>query len=76
MAFILLLTAPLLLFCIYFAASSVRSYRRLRHFKGPRLAAWTDLWHVKLATSGKAHILFGDLVDQYGEYTVIPGCHN
>lgn len=68
MATILLLAVPFLLFCLFLVASCVHSYWRLRHFKGPRLAAWTDFWYVKLSTSGEAHLLLGDLVDKYGEY--------
>lgn len=63
----MLLAIPFLLFCLYLVVASVHSYWRLRHFKGPKLAAWTDLWYVKLSQSGKAHLLLGELVDKYGE---------
>lgn len=63
------LAAPAVLVA-YIALSFVRAYWSLRNFKGPKFAAWSDLPFLFWAHSGKAHIIFGDLVDQYGNQAV------
>lgn len=61
---ILLLVPALLASYVFY--TFVTAYWKLRHFKGPRIAAWTDWYFVWLSISGKQHILIGDLVDHYG----------
>ena len=54
------------LLAIYLIYTSVRSYWRLRHFKGPKLAAWTDWQYVWWSQTGHAHLIWSELIDQYG----------
>ncbi|KAI9051984.1 hypothetical protein LZ554_004238 [Drepanopeziza brunnea f. sp. 'monogermtubi'] len=51
-----------------YVASSYRQYRRLSAFKGPRLAAWTDLWFAKSAfgIGPPSHELLADICWKYG----------
>lgn len=65
MALIWLLPAVFLV--VYSILRSLQSYSRLSQFKGPKIAAWTDFWYLRLTTSGKAHSLLGDLIDEYGK---------
>lgn len=60
-----LLVVPVLL-SIYVLYSFVASYWRLRHFKGPKLAAWTDFYFVWLSSTGRQHLILGELVDKHG----------
>ncbi|KAF9882020.1 benzoate 4-monooxygenase cytochrome p450 [Colletotrichum karsti] len=46
--------------------SNVRSYRRLRHFKGPRLAAVSKLWHLKTVVGPTAYLDFYEVLKEYG----------
>lgn len=47
--------------------STVRQYRRLRHFKGPPLAAVSKFWHLKTATSPRAYLELYEVTQKYGE---------
>lgn len=38
-------------FVIYHGIRAYSTYRKLAHFKGPPLAAWTSLWLAKQAIS-------------------------
>jgi len=38
-------------FVIYQGITAYATYRRLAHFKGPPLAAWTSLWLAKQSMS-------------------------
>jgi hypothetical protein len=51
----------------YLVFANVRSYRRLRHIPGPTLGAFSDLWWIRAATSGQAHLALADACDQYGK---------
>ena len=57
-----------LLLVVYSVASTARSYWRLRHFKGPRLAAFSQLWYIRAAISEKAHLYLSDVCTEYGAY--------
>ncbi|WYZ41627.1 hypothetical protein EsH8_V_000522 [Colletotrichum jinshuiense] len=46
--------------------STVRQYRRLRHFKGPPLAAVSKFWHLKTATSPRAYLELYEVTQKYG----------
>ncbi|KKY16998.1 putative cytochrome p450 [Phaeomoniella chlamydospora] len=50
----------------YYSITSVQAYWRLRHFKGPTLAAWSNLWYVRAVVSGKAHLYMADACRRYG----------
>lgn len=55
---------------IWTVYSFVAAYWRLRNFSGNRVAAWTDLYFVWLSTTGRQHVLLGELVDKYGTSTI------
>ncbi|KAH8680403.1 benzoate 4-monooxygenase cytochrome P450 [Ilyonectria robusta] len=54
------------LFSVHIAISRVRSWYRLRHIKGPRFAAWTDLWLINKTRQGSLFEELGDVCKQYG----------
>lgn len=62
---IIFVLAPTVLFS-WIVYSFIAAYWRLRHFVGPRVAAWTDWYFVWLSTTGRQHVLLGELVDKYG----------
>lgn len=62
----LFLLAPTLL-SLWAVYSVVKAYWRLRNFAGPSVAAWTDLYFVWLSTTGRQHVILGELVDKYGK---------
>ncbi|KAL9624662.1 MAG: hypothetical protein Q9160_001016 [Pyrenula sp. 1 TL-2023] len=45
---------------------SIRSYRRLSHIPGPRFAAFSKLWLLRVLTAGRSHRVFVDLYEQSG----------
>ena len=67
MASFLYLLAPAVALIAYLVYSSVVAYLRLRQFPGPRIAAWTDWWYVRLSCTGRLNVLFGEQCDKYGK---------
>ncbi|KAK5082769.1 hypothetical protein LTR05_006649 [Lithohypha guttulata] len=55
-----------LLTIVFRIVSYVSSYRRLSHIPGPPLAAWTNLWWVRAATSRKGHLYLYEALEKYG----------
>ena len=53
---------------LYYVISTVRSYWRLRHIKGPPLAAISHLWYVRAAVANKAYLRLSEACDKYGKY--------
>ncbi|KLU91390.1 pisatin demethylase [Magnaporthiopsis poae ATCC 64411] len=51
---------------VVYLASKVRTYRRLRHFKGPFSTGFSDLWHARLIANHKNHQGYKDVLDKYG----------
>lgn len=45
---------------------NVRSYRRLSHIPGPRLASFSKIWLFRFLTSGRSHEISLDLYRKYG----------
>jgi hypothetical protein len=57
-----------LLFLIWIASLLRLRFRSgLRNIRGPRLAAYSQLWNVKIAASGDAHESFQRLHKRYGK---------
>ncbi|KAJ0387841.1 hypothetical protein COL922a_001392 [Colletotrichum nupharicola] len=54
------------MFILWWLFSTVKQYLRLRHFRGPPLAAFSKLWHLKTVWGPKAHLEFYDVVKKYG----------
>lgn len=50
----------------YYLISTTRAYFKLREFKGPRVAAFSNLWYIRAAVSGKPHLYLADVCTQYG----------
>lgn len=50
---------------LYYVASTVVSWYRLRHFRGPPLASLSYLWLFKTNASGKAHTVHMAMRDKY-----------
>lgn len=46
---------------------TARRYRRLRHFKGPPLAAVSKLWLLKTVTGSLGHLEFYNVTKKYSE---------
>lgn len=47
-------------------ANQVRSWYRLRHIPGPRIAAWSTWWQLREALSGQYHERLKQASDAYG----------
>lgn len=60
---------PALLFLVWLAwyvVTSARSYWRLRHIPGPRIASFTSWWWIRAAVGGKGHLALADACNRYG----------
>src|ERR1700744_1720180 len=55
-----------LVLVVYTLVSTARSYWRLRHFKGPPLAAFSHLWYIRAALSGRGHLYLSEVCTKYG----------
>ncbi|KAL2867461.1 cytochrome P450 [Aspergillus lucknowensis] len=47
--------------------SYVRSWYRLREFKGPWLAGWTEAWLFRATTTGELHLRLHEVNKKYGD---------
>ena len=58
---------PILLFLgLYYISTAVNSWWRLRHFRGPFLASFSNLWLFRTALSGKAYRIHLTLREHLG----------
>lgn len=53
-------------FLIYHGITAYSTYRKLAHFKGPPLAAWTSLWLAKQAISANMPTAQKNALRMYG----------
>ena len=53
---------------VLYLGYSVRSWYRLRQFKGPWLAKHTRLWLLRKVSDNKLHVSFPELHKKYGKY--------
>jgi hypothetical protein len=53
---------------VFHLLSVLRSYWRLRHIPGPWLAAVSELWYIRAATSGELHLRLAEVCSKYGTY--------
>lgn len=60
------LVATALLFCTVTAFRYVKSYTKLSHIPGPRLAAWSNVWWIRAALSKKGHLHLYEACEKYG----------
>ncbi|KAK4161318.1 pisatin demethylase [Cladorrhinum sp. PSN259] len=59
---------------IIYLTQSYLAYARLRHFPGPRLARWTQIPWILWHTTGRVHLKFREISEQYGPMALVaPG---
>ena len=51
----------------YDVLTILRSYQRLRHIRGPTIAAFTNWWWIKAAVSGKGHLALPEVSTNHGK---------
>ncbi|KAK1476984.1 hypothetical protein CCUS01_16700 [Colletotrichum cuscutae] len=61
-----LLAALFVIFVLFRVYETARQYRRLRHFKGPPLAAVSKSWLLKTVTGPRGHLEFYKVTKKYG----------
>ena len=61
-----LLIEFLLLTALAIVAYGFRTWYRLRSFKGPLLASFSDLWLIRSTISGSSHLDFFEVTEKYG----------
>lgn len=59
---------------LYLVLNAVNTFYRLRHFPGPPLAAWTELWLFKAAVGGNFHLTAAKLLQTYGQAQIPALC--
>ena len=66
------INSPLKLFELLLFASllvrEIKSHLRLSKFSGPRLAAFSRLWYLKQAVSGRWGTMLREMDDKYDEF--------
>lgn len=50
----------------YFITSTIITYRKLRHFPGPRLAAFSQLWIFNVTAKGDVYLSAEEVLRKYG----------
>jgi hypothetical protein len=58
----------LLALLTYYLILTARSYWRLRHFKGPPLAAISHLWYIQAAVRNRTYLSLSEACDKYGSF--------
>ncbi|KAK1511856.1 hypothetical protein CTAM01_00786 [Colletotrichum tamarilloi] len=61
-----LLATLFVIFVLFRVYETARQYRRLRHFKGPPLAAVSKSWLLKTVTGSRGHLEFYNVTKKYG----------
>jgi hypothetical protein len=55
------------LLCVgVFIAQCIGAWYRLRHFKGPFLASFSNVWLMRAVTSGRMHLDYWEANQKYG----------
>lgn len=52
---------------LYFLITTIISYRKLRHIKGPRLAALSQLWLFNVTAKGDVYLAAEHVLRKYGK---------
>ncbi|KAK1543408.1 hypothetical protein CPAR01_04041 [Colletotrichum paranaense] len=60
-----LLATLFVIFVLFRVYETTRQYRRLRHFKGPPLAAVSKSWLLKTVTGSRGHLEFYNVTKKY-----------
>lgn len=56
-----------------YLAQSITSYRRLRAFKGPLWASYSEIWLAYKTFSGGLYLTLRDISNEYGAWKQMPG---
>lgn len=59
--------ATAVIFIAIYSIQRYVTYQRLSHFKGPRWAAWTELWLAKVTWTSQVHTVMREVNDRYGK---------
>lgn len=51
-----------------YVVSTIRQWARLRHFKGPAIASFSQLWLISRVGGGRTHLDLWEACKKYGEY--------
>lgn len=68
-SWLVLVTSSLGLLVLYVVCERVGSWYRLRHFKGPPLAAFSRVWLARSSTGGRLHLDLKEVNEKYGMLT-------
>lgn len=55
-----------------YVGQKIRTYNRLRAFKGPVLCGWTEAWHAWAILTFKSHLKYDEVCRKYGEPSFLP----
>ncbi|KAK1446883.1 cytochrome P450 [Colletotrichum cuscutae] len=59
-----------------YVGQKIRTYNRLRAFKGPVLCGWTEAWHAWAILTFKSHLKYDEVCRKYGEPFFLPILHD
>lgn len=51
-----------------YVGHKIRTYNRLRAFKGPVLCGWTEAWHAWAILTFKSHLKYDEVCRKYGKH--------
>lgn len=51
----------------FYAVGKIRTYNRLKQFKGPFGTGFSELWHTRAILSLQSHLKYRDVSDKYGK---------
>jgi len=51
-----------------YIGSKIRTYRRLRAFRGPFSTGFSELWHSRVLLGLRSHVKYKEVCDKYGAY--------
>lgn len=49
-----------------YAGTKIRTYNRLKAFKGPFSTGWSEAWHALAILSFKSHLKYDEVIRKYG----------
>lgn len=53
---------------ICYVVSTIRQWARLRHFRGPAIAGFTQLWLISKVGGGRTHLDLWEACKKYGQF--------
>lgn len=61
-----LVGAAALIFVVWYIVSTIRQYLRLRHFNGPTIAGFSQIWLIRCVGGGRTHLDLHEVCQKYG----------